>query len=140
MEERIKDKIEIVERYLEEVLPTLPSNFEEYTKSITIKAAAERYFEKIVEALTDIGHMIIKKLNLPQPETDSHIFEILAKYKKISHELSQKLIEAKNMRNILAHLYEKVDDAKVFSSLKEELPKDIEEFITSIEKIMLNEK
>ena len=61
MEERINDKIEELETYLEQLLNIVPENLEEYEKDFKTKAACERLFEKIVEAVIDISFLFIRK-------------------------------------------------------------------------------
>ena len=39
------------------------SDFNSYENSYIIKAACERYFEKIVEAFVDIAYLILKERN-----------------------------------------------------------------------------
>ena len=71
------------------------------------------------------------------PEEDKETFDILAKGEIISNELAIKLKDAKGMRNILSHQYGKVDDKIVFESLKEQLIRNIEEFIQQIKKFLI---
>ena len=73
---RIKDKIKEIEGYLSELSEIMPGNFEEY-KEIKNKAACERYFEKIIEAVIDLSFLIIKDKNLRIPEEDKEAFDIL---------------------------------------------------------------
>jgi uncharacterized protein YutE (UPF0331/DUF86 family) len=96
------------------------------------KAACERFVEKIVEAVTDLGFLIIRKKSFEMPENDLQIFGILSQEHIISKELSKRLQNAKSMRNILAHEYGKVNDEIVFNSITEELKKDIDEFLDII--------
>ena len=49
---RIKDKAREIETYLNELVDIIPNSFEEYKEKKT-KAACERYFEVIIEAVTD---------------------------------------------------------------------------------------
>ena len=70
------------------------------------------------------------------PEEDKQSFEILQDEEIISRELSERLQDAKGMRNILSHQYGKVDDKIVFESLKEQLIRNIEEFIQQIKKFL----
>ena len=120
-ENRIEDKIEEIEKYLEEFLEINSLTFEEYLNDFKIRAACERYFEKIIEAVVDLAFIFIKWKDLQYPEDDKNTFEILFNEKIISENLSKKLIEAKGMRNILAHEYGKTDDELVFHSITEEL-------------------
>ncbi|PIN80026.1 hypothetical protein COV11_04805 [Candidatus Woesearchaeota archaeon CG10_big_fil_rev_8_21_14_0_10_30_7] len=129
---RIKDKIKEIETYLEELTEIVPKDLSEYAENKLIKAACERYFEKIIEATTDLAFLIIssKKLEIPQEDIDA--FKILFKHEFISEELCEKLKQAKGMRNILAHQYGIIDDEIVFESLNNELEKDIKHFLKMI--------
>lgn len=121
--------------YLEELSDIVPAKFDEYKSNNLVKAACERYFEKIVEAVTDITFMIIVKRKFRTPEDDIDAFKILLEHKVIDEELYKKLKQAKGMRNIIAHQYGVVDDETVFQSVGEELGTDVKKFISIIEKI-----
>lgn len=133
---RINDKIEETEEYLEELSGIVPEDFEEYTSNKEKKAACERYFEKIVEAIVDLSFLIIKNNNLKIPEDEEGVFKVLSNEEVISERLSEKLKDAKGMRNFIIHQYEKIDDEIVFESLKEQLISDVEEFIEQIKKFL----
>ncbi|MBI5148688.1 DUF86 domain-containing protein [Candidatus Pacearchaeota archaeon] len=105
MNKRIKDKIEEIEKYLDELGEIKPNNLKEYIKDFKTKAACERYTERIIEAVVDLAFLIIREKGFRIPEGDKEAFDILAKEKIISGELAEKLKEAKGMRNILAHEY-----------------------------------
>ncbi|MBU4308475.1 MAG: DUF86 domain-containing protein, partial [Nanoarchaeota archaeon] len=100
------------------------------------KAACERYFEKIIEAVIDLTFLIIKEKNLEQPEEDKQSFDILAKNKILDSNLSIRLQNAKGMRNIIAHEYGRIDNELVFHSLVEELIPDVQEFLKRIEEVL----
>ncbi len=134
MNERIKDKIEEIEKFLEELESSLPSSFEEYKESFKIRAIGERYFEKIINAVTDLAFLIINQKGLKNPEEEKQVFEILENNKIISKELMEKMQDAKGMRNIIAHEYGKIDDELVFHSLIEELIPDVREFLREVNK------
>ena len=50
----------------------------------------------------------------------------------ISQELSERLKDAKGMRNVIIHEYGRIEDDKIFHSVTEELEKDTREFINNI--------
>ena len=135
MKERINEKIKEVQIFLGELDQIVPSTFEEYCTDLKSKAACERYFEKIIEAVVDLSFMIIKDNRLKTPEDEKQSFVILEKSMVISPVLSEKLQKAKGMRNILAHEYGRIDDSIVFEAIHEKLRKDIEEFLKSIWKM-----
>lgn len=130
---RINDKINEVHAHLDELSKITPREFDEYKSNNLVKAACERYFEKIVEAVTDIAFITIVKRKLRVPEDDIDAFNILLENKIIDGGLYKKLKQAKGMRNILAHQYVVVNDEIVFESIREELNKDVREFTKKIE-------
>ena len=134
MKERIKDKIEEIEEFASELDEITPKNFEDYVEDNKTKAACERYFEKIIEAIVDLAFLIIKEKGLRTPEEDKEAFDILAEEKIISKQLSEKLKDAKGMRNLIAHEYGKTDDEIVFNSITEEIQKDVGNFINELKR------
>ena len=131
---RINDKIREIEDYLSELEEIMPKNFHEYKTDLKTKAACERYFEKIIEAVIDLAFLIIKDKGYKVPEEDKEAFDILANEKVIPQELSIRLKEAKGMRNIIAHEYGKIDDELIFHSITEEIQSDVNKLIKSINK------
>ena len=134
MNERIKDKIKELEKFLQELNEITPNSFEKYAKDFKTKAACERYAEKIIESAVDLAFLAIKEKGLKMPEDEESSFDILAKVNLIDSGLVENLKKAKGMRNILAHEYGEVDDVVVFNAITEELIKDVREFIKLIEK------
>lgn len=134
MNKRIKDKINEIKKYLEELLSIKPIKLRDYIKDLKTKAACERYFEKIIEAVIDLSFLVIKEKGFELPEEDSEAFNILEKEEVISVSLSEKLKDAKGMRNILAHQYGAVDDELVFNAISEEIESDVSDFINTIKK------
>lgn len=131
---RLQDKIEEIEKYLSELEEIMPNNFQEYRSDLKTKAACERYFEKIIEAVVDLAFLTIKDKGYKVPEEDKEAFDILEKEELIPRELAGKIKDAKGMRNILAHEYGKIDDELVFHSITEELVVDVRELLKLINK------
>lgn len=123
------DKIIEIEKYLSELREFFPSNFNEYIGDDKTRAACERYFEKIVEAVVDLVFLIIKENDFRYPEFGRESFEILREKGHISSEIALKLGDAKSMRNWLAHRYDKVDDRRVFDFVKNNLFVDVDKFL-----------
>lgn len=132
IQERIQDKIKEIESYLEELSEIKPESFEQYKTNFEKRAACERYAEKIPEALADLAFLFITYKKMSAPKDDNNAFEVLAKNGVITELLSNKLQDAKGMRNIIAHEYGKIDDKIVFEAIIEQLERDAEEFIKKI--------
>ena len=129
---RILDKIKEIEDYLSELEDIIPNSFQKYENDFKTRAACERYFEKIIEAVVDLAFLIIKENGYKIPEEDKEAFDVLLEEGIISQELAEKIKDAKGMRNIIAHEYGKIDDNLIFHSITDELEKDVEEFLRSI--------
>ena len=135
MQGRIKHKCEEIERYVEDLSGMMPRSIEEYLSDRKTRAACERYFEKIVEAVVDLALLCIKDRGLESPEEDKQAFDILASAKVIELSLAKRLKEAKGMRNILAHEYGQVDDELVFKSVTDEICRDAQEFVSAVRRL-----
>ena len=136
---RLHDKIKEVEKYISELEGMLPHSFKEYQLDLKTKAACERYFEKIVEAIVDIAFLIIKENKYKTPEDDKEAFDILSQEKIISKITAEKLKDAKGMRNIIAHQYGVVDDEIVFEAITEQLIKDTTSFLVEVKQALKKE-
>ena len=132
MKKRIKDKINEIEKYLGELLNIKPIKLKDYIKDLKTKAACERYFEKILEAVVDLAFLVIKEKDFKVPEDDNEAFDILNQVSIISKSLCERLKDAKGMRNIIAHQYGTIDDELVFNSINEEIESDVKVFINAI--------
>ena len=133
MKERLDDKINEIRRYLEELESIKPSSLEEYSTDLREKAACERYFQKIVEAAIDLAILFIRNSGFRGPDNEDSSFAILKEKGIITAESCQKLMNAKGMRNIIAHKYGAVDDEIVFNTVINDIIPDVEEFLDMIE-------
>ena len=134
MNGRMRGKTEEIERFVEELSEMAPSSLDEYRSDRKSKAACERYFEKIVEAIVDLAFLYIKDRGLSVPEEDKQAFDIMGSAGHIDRDLARRLKEAKGMRNILAHEYGQVDDDLVFAAITEEISRDALAFVEELRK------
>ncbi len=66
--ERIRGKLDELQRYLAEVEEDLPPTKEEYLDNRTIRRACERTFQLASEGLLDVCNIIISEKRLPIPK------------------------------------------------------------------------
>jgi len=132
---RVNEKINEIQNYLNELMEMAPNTVEDYESSKIVRAACERYFEKVVEAVTDLAFIVItlKKFRVPEDDIDS--FKIMEENGIIDNELYKALKDAKGMRNFITHQYGKINDKLVYEAITEELEKDVREFISIVEKL-----
>ena len=129
---RIKDKLKELEKLVVEFENIIPQYFQEYEKDNIIKAACERYFERVSESIFDICKLLIKNEGVTIKDNEA---ETLFSLKIIGVVFKDKLKRIKGMRNLIIHQYGEVDDELMFESIKNKLLKDTKEFIE-----LVNEK
>ncbi len=133
-EKRIVMMLENYERNYKELMLIMPNTVDAYKKSVEKRRACERVLQLLIEQCIDISNIIIKEMKFGLPSEEEMIFDILAEKEVISEDLADKLKEMKKFRNLLVHLYSKIDDQLVFENLKEhydflEFKKEIKEFL-----------
>jgi len=118
--ERILNKIDELDQYLNELDKIIPDNFKDY-KEIKTKAACERLLQISIEIVIDICSLISSELRLGLPSEEESIFDNLEKKGIINKNMRNILIKMKGFRNILVHRYGEIEDKYVFEFLNEDL-------------------
>lgn len=116
-------KIEIIEESLKKLkeISSETRNLRDLKSSWKNKDIVERNLQKIIEALIDIGKIIIASRNLREPSTNREVFEILAENRLFPVELLELINKMIGLRNIIVHSYDRIDDALIYSILKKNL-------------------
>ncbi len=91
-----------------------------------VKAACERYFEKISETIFEICKLIIKSKGVLIKDNE---VETLLKLRIIDNDFKERLKKIKGMRNIIIHQYGDVNDKLMFDSIQNKLLIDTKDFI-----------
>ena len=84
-----------------------------------------------IEGAMDICHSIVARAGGRAPQDHADCFQILGELNFLKEELVERLKRMAKFRNLLVHLYWKVDDRKVYSILKEDL-RDIRRYLEII--------
>ena len=135
LKKRIEKKIEEIETYLEDLYSFVPENIEEYKGDVVKRMACERCCEKIAEALVDLAIFLIRFKEIGYNDEDEKAFGVLLKNNIIDEKLCGKLRNLKVMRYYIAHRYGEINDEIVFNSVKNDLEKDVEDFLAMSKKI-----
>lgn len=133
---RILDKINVLDKWIDELSEIIPKDYLEYEKNNVLLAATERYIERIVEEMILISNIILKEKGIVDRKK---CFSKLEEIDVISKDLSIKLEQIKGMRNIMIHRYEDFDPEIFLLSIKNIL-KDSKEFKKSIYLQCIEEK
>lgn len=104
---------------------------EAFVSDLKSLGSVKYYFMLAIEACVDIGNHIIAKERIGVPESYTDCFKMLGDNNIVSGQLSEKLINMAKFRNLLVHLYWKVDDERIYEILHSELD-DFYEFTRQI--------
>ncbi len=124
----------ILERkqYLEDIVN---QGIDAYYESPHIRAAAERYIQTIAQAVTDIATHIVATEHLGTPESYSDAIMRVATHNIIPLDLAERLVRLIKMRNVIVHLYTKIDPTIVFQGATQALS-DLAEFVTIMQRFL----
>jgi len=132
-------KLELIDdcvRRLFEILQENPT-LETYRNSWKDKDSAERNLQKTIEALIDIGKMLVSEKQLREPANNREVFLILEENNLFPPEFMALIDRMIGMRNIIVHSYDRIDDAVVYAVLRTNLD-DIRMVRGYLEKITIS--
>ena len=93
---------------------------QEYLTDTDTQSVVERRFQTAAEACVNIGNHLIQ-LGLRMAEDYASVFESLFEGGIVSEELSDKMKDMARFRNLLVHLYGKLDHKKVHATMGERI-------------------
>ena len=116
-------KFELIEDSLKKLSEIKNDNptLKKYRISWKDRDSAERNLHKIIEAIIDIGKMIIAGKKLREPANNREVFQILEENGIFPQEFMPLMDKMIGMRNIIVHGYNRIDDSIVFRVLKKNL-------------------
>jgi uncharacterized protein YutE (UPF0331/DUF86 family) len=90
-----------------------------------------------IEGAIDICNHIVARAGGRAPHDHADCFEVLRELEMLPSKFVERLKSMAKFRNLLFHLYWKVDDKKVFQILNKDI-QDIQEYIIKIESILFS--
>ncbi|MCD6092671.1 MAG: DUF86 domain-containing protein [Candidatus Aenigmarchaeota archaeon] len=116
--EKISRKMRAMKKYVDFLKSYKGVSEKDLKYEYTLKCAIERNFQLALEAVLEIGEIIISVENFERPEDYKSIILILGKNKIIPAEFAKRFAPSAGFRNILVHMYEEVDIKKLIKHLK----------------------
>ena len=128
---KIKDKLDLLERYHGELVDDLP-DYDSFVSERLTRRGIEKTIELIADAVVDVAMILISAKGWEKPTEAAGTARVLAQQKVLSVHLSEKIQNLIRFRNLLVHQYVKVDDEKEYEVLAENHT-DVIEFVTAVE-------
>jgi uncharacterized protein YutE (UPF0331/DUF86 family) len=94
-------------------------------------ASAKYHFILAIESGIDMCNHIISRNGFRVPEDYGDTFRVMTEEGAFEESFSEQLIKMAKFRNRLVHLYWEIDDARIYTILKDHLG-DLKEFLESI--------
>lgn len=114
----IRERLEKIESELSFLKEFRELSKEEFLSDIKNVRTAERCFQIAIDACHDIANHIISAYNMERPDRYLSVFKILGKEGVFPDDFVERLIDMARFRNLLVHVYLKVDSEEVYKNLK----------------------
>jgi len=135
MRQEVIDKLELLEEYIAILRDLQQYSFEEIETNYVIKGAVERYLQISLESMLDIGEIIISMEKIKRPQSYKEIFRTLGENGILPEAFARKIEPAAGFRNILVHMYAKVEVDRLYENLQNGVG-DMELFIEYIARFL----
>jgi len=113
----IQAKLDLIADYLNELEPLAILSVNEIIGDVYKYRAAERLQELIIQASLDISRHLLKEQHQLDPKENASVFWELARLNIIPSDLGELLAKAASFRNVLVHIYEKINPEIVVDNI-----------------------
>lgn len=114
----IRARLDLIADYLQELQPLAALDKDQIISDVYKYRTTERLEELIIQASLDIARHILKEQYKIDPKENSNVFLELARVGVIEADFGMTLSEAGSFRNVLAHLYEKINPEQVVENIQ----------------------
>lgn len=114
----LSSRLAALDGYLVELRSFLDVSREQFVEESAIHHLAERFVHLACEAILDIAHHVISDLALRQPATYRETMQVLGQEGLLAEDTAAKLADWMSLRNVLVHLYLKIDHGRVWDDLR----------------------
>lgn len=122
------ERVVAVERHLPRVAEKLPERAADFVAATDASDAVVLHLWLAVQVVIDLAMAICVRIGLGVPDSYRDAFDRLARAGHLEPDLAQRLARAAGFRNAVAHAYESLDMARVYSAAKEG-PRDLQTFL-----------
>jgi uncharacterized protein YutE (UPF0331/DUF86 family) len=124
-------KAGLIRRHLRRIKEKGGEDLEAFLSDLDRQEVISFNLHLAIENCTDLAAHIISEEGLGVPGSASEMFYLLEDSGYINSQLTEKMIKAVGLRNIIVHEYDKIDLTRLFEIVLKDT-KDINDFIVSI--------
>ena len=127
----INSMVDLIDENLRLIDEIKLMGYESFSESLRDIQAAKHSLQECIEACLDIGNHIIAEKGFRRADDYKDIYIVLEEEGVIEPDLSSKLQEMAQFRNLLVHRYGEIDTRRVFVIMSEDMG-DIREFVKKV--------
>ena len=115
--EIVLSKLDFMTDYLDRLSAFESITLEEYLNDRGKQLIIERLLQLIIQVALDVNRYLLKRLELPQPNSNFDVFIEVSNCGIITTNLASVLSQSGVLRNRLVHLYDEIDPVKVHQAI-----------------------
>jgi uncharacterized protein YutE (UPF0331/DUF86 family) len=115
--EQVQTRLDVLRANLEKLARIPQESFEVFTGDFRNLEAALHLLQTSIQALIDLGSILLARNALPTPRTSHEVFEHLERGGLLPPGSAQRLIPIVAFRNRVVHLYDRIDERRVYEIL-----------------------
>ena len=129
-----------VKRHLNRVFEKRNTDLRTFLKNIDIQESVLFNIQMAIQNCIDIAAHIISDEGFGVPGSTNEMFYLLEENGYLDNEITEKMVKAVGLRNLVVHEYSKIDLERIFEVTQKDIT-DLNEFLKSIfKKLGLAEK
>jgi uncharacterized protein YutE (UPF0331/DUF86 family) len=128
---KIRSRVQFVEANLAKLEQLRTLTYAEFEANPFQVEAAKYLFQTAIEALLDACTHIAARLRLKTPSEGAELIRLLEKEGLLPKEHASTYVQMVKFRNLLVHLYQEVDNRRVYDIIQNELG-DLRLFIADV--------
>lgn len=123
--------LKLLEEYLQDLRQAQGVTWKEFAENKMLRRYVERTLQMAIECCLDLGSHIISDERFREPEDNKDVFAVLDEHGVIPEAGVTDLKKMAQFRNVIVHVYARIDPALVFDVLQKRLD-DLEDFALAI--------
>lgn len=128
-------RLSALESYLAELKGFRERSREEFVREPALHDLAERYLHLACEAVADATHHVIADEGFRHPGGYKDAIEVLREEGLLEEGLADRLKGWMGFRQVLGHLYLKIDHGRTWKAIQEDL-RDLEDFAAAMARLL----
>lgn len=116
-EEQLQSKLDVLKANLDKLAQIPAASLEEFTGDFRNVASTLYLLQTAIQALIDLGSLIVARRALPTPRTSHEIFERLEDAGLLPRGAAARFAPIVGFRNRVVHVYDRIDERRVYEIL-----------------------